>query len=89
MKPPALVKAICAVVCLILDVKPVINTDPRTKEKTFDYWLPSLSLFADPSNFVSTLQNFNVGKIDAKTMKKINQMIPEHGFSTEIASGVS
>ena len=64
-KPPALVKEVTAVVCMLLGIAPAIKG--QGPEKTKDYWGPSVKMMRD-KNFLKTLLNFDVDSLDPKVV---------------------
>lgn len=88
-KPPADVKLVGMVVCMLQDVPPAYVVNPETQRKEKDYWKPSVQMMMKP-DFLATLVDYD--KDNRLTQKLIDTIQPYttlENFQTEKLKKVS
>ena len=71
--PPATVKLVLEAICVMLDVKPNLLSDPNAPgKKIADYWDPSKAMLNDPK-FVERLRTFDRDNIDPKIIDRVRE----------------
>ena len=91
--PPAGVRLVMEVVCIIFGQKPKMVEDksPGAKPgaKVADYWEASSKMVQDPVAFLSSLLEFDKDGITAETIEKVEPYIQRDDFKPEIIQKVS
>ena len=91
--PPAGVRLVMEVVCIIFGNKPKMVEDksPGAKPgaKVPDYWDASSKMVQDPVAFLSSLLEFDKDGITAETIEKVEPYIQRDDFKPEIIQKVS
>ena len=89
--PPAAVKLVLEVVCVMMDVKPdkVKDPDGGTK-KVDDYFGPAKKMMMDAKAFVESLKSYDKDNIQPRIIKQVREKyIPMEDFTPEKAAKAS
>jgi len=87
-KPPADVKLVTQVVCMLMHIDPITAMNPETQKKEKDYWKPSVGMMMKPT-FLQDLINYPKEDMTQKLIDSIQPLITLENFQIDRLKKVS